>query len=646
MDRNRPHTHTSQEKIPYRYHRRHHALPALQRQRRRLSFERVEYLGDCSWGHFLTDRMLLLFPQQQWGESKNAIGFNAVKTCVEMNLSLEFFFDFLDLQKLVQSFYSGTWWAGETAYFNNHHNGSAGPSVQYLGSGSGKLAARLSNKNKNNNNNNNNNENSGEKQVEDGARKIKADVVEAILGELHLTLYHLEQSLDDVPNDFNDYSNFLNFCAGPPSSERLVEATVEDYRALFLQDKRLATTVIRHCLNEFYDLVMLFYIRGMIHSVLPIANEMAAYSVWGNKEIVPLPLRHQKQFRSVKQQRLTQRIRYTNNNNDNYKEESVLGIARPPVGLPPLPRLFPSPVGKTKLKEEETPLHYLNPFLDDHNNNKYETIAAYYPQCINENLKQDVFARFEQSYKTLHLVSKNRKSSFIQGSICPAWSLLRYTLVPLLYLQEQEGKLDTPGELNINNSKNNNNSPPLPLFALQTPEEALQRSFFRDAFYSLKEVPSSNNKNNMNHNSVLEYLKQNSMTAEPITKEPVSNHNHHQTNNNAVKVAYHFSRYVPSPDAVRHASAVVADKTYFKGVFAFLGTASLFSKNNPTESEFDPFSILSETKNEKEEKKLSENKETTENNNNNDKVEEAYRLWKKEHYTLVYNSGKMKEYFD
>ncbi|KAG5480398.1 hypothetical protein LSCM4_06164 [Leishmania orientalis] len=113
--------------------------PDTHYRRRRVAFDRLEYIGDNCWGTNISNRILLLYPDQQWLYSERCSTFTLVRDACEMNINLDFVFDTLELWHLLST----------TAH-------------SQLGHG-----------------------------------KMKADLVEGIFGELHLYLYGMVPKLQD-----------------------------------------------------------------------------------------------------------------------------------------------------------------------------------------------------------------------------------------------------------------------------------------------------------------------------------------------------------------------------------------------------------------------------------------------------------------
>ncbi|EAN79802.1 Mitochondrial RNA processing endonuclease 1 (mRPN1) [Trypanosoma equiperdum] len=102
------------------------------------AFQRMECIGDHNWGHSVCRRIVLLFPEVNWRANSNVLVMDALRTVLECNQHLVHVFTLLQL--------------------------------------SDKLGGR---------------------DVKEKSVKFKADIVEAIIGELHVALWSLQSSTND-----------------------------------------------------------------------------------------------------------------------------------------------------------------------------------------------------------------------------------------------------------------------------------------------------------------------------------------------------------------------------------------------------------------------------------------------------------------
>lgn len=161
-------------------------------RRRRIGFERLEYIGDNFWSVNLSKRLVQLYPDQRWLRGEHSLSFNAIRDACEMNTNLDFVFDTLRIADLLST-------------------------TEHL-----------------------------------GVKKMKADLVEAILGELHMHAEAYEPRLTD--------------------SEAYVE--VNGVR------EAQVCAVVQHCLSELYDLVVLQHARDLAATAIPLAKELVARRLW------------------------------------------------------------------------------------------------------------------------------------------------------------------------------------------------------------------------------------------------------------------------------------------------------------------------------------------------------------------------------
>ncbi|CCW66420.1 unnamed protein product [Phytomonas sp. Hart1] len=310
---------------------------ALFYTRRRIAFERLEYIGDNAWGSHISSRMMILFPDQQWQYSERSAAFNYFRDACEMNLMLEEMFDVLLLGR-IHPCYAG---------------------------------ARI------------------------GSGKLKADILESLIGELHVNVWGLEpQIYDDTP--FVEVNN--------------------------LQEGRFVA-LVNHCLTEIYDLIILHYSRSLSWNALPLAKELAVRHIW--KRTIPSLQRHKMAARSETTRAVVKCIDFsspvftttTSNGNDNStaskdSEGSSKGVCVVPsaqvmsrinlksmknLSLPALPALFDSPrcyprVVKHPLRE--IPLEELPQFT------------------VIEHTQQDVFAYLHRSFERLGFLNEDAYQIF------------------------------------------------------------------------------------------------------------------------------------------------------------------------------------------------------------------------------------------
>jgi hypothetical protein len=162
--------------------------------RRRAAFERLECIGDNTWGANMSSRMMVVLSDRQWQYSEGAYSFNTMRDALEMNTQLEQMFDLLDIMRVLPS-----------------------DIRDKIGSG-----------------------------------KIKADVLESILGELHVTLWGFIPKLSD--------------------SEEFVEVNGVGQAGI--------AALVQHVLTETYDTMILALLGELAKSAIPLAEEMAVNSLW------------------------------------------------------------------------------------------------------------------------------------------------------------------------------------------------------------------------------------------------------------------------------------------------------------------------------------------------------------------------------
>ena len=141
----------------------------------------------------MSTRIILLFPERQWLQSQCSTSFNALRDVMEMNTHLEEVYDLLHLTELFPA------------------------------------------------------------SVRDkiGTGKVKADVLEAIMGELHTHLWSYEPELyTKVP--FVE----LHCCAVP------------------------LATLIEHVMTEVFDIIVLSLLEGFLPEIIPLAAQLVAQYRW------------------------------------------------------------------------------------------------------------------------------------------------------------------------------------------------------------------------------------------------------------------------------------------------------------------------------------------------------------------------------
>jgi hypothetical protein len=162
--------------------------------RRRIAMERTECIGDNSWGHHMSHRMITLFPDRQFLFSQFAYSYNCFRDACEMNVTLEWIYDVLQISLL----------------FPVTHR-------ERIGNG-----------------------------------KMKADILEAMLGELHLCLFGFMPQIYD--------------------NQQYVEVNGGG--------ERLLSSIIEHVMTEIFDMIMLHFVGELLTTAVPLAKEIAVPMLW------------------------------------------------------------------------------------------------------------------------------------------------------------------------------------------------------------------------------------------------------------------------------------------------------------------------------------------------------------------------------
>lgn len=162
--------------------------------RRRVAMERTEIIGDNSWGHHMSHRMMALFPDRQFLYSQFAYSYNCFRDACEMNVTLEWIYDVLQISMLFPV----------------------------------SVRERI------------------------GNGKVKADILEAILGELHLNLFGFIPQIHDVMPFVE-----VNGCG-----------------------ERLLSSIIEHVMTEIFDMIILHFVGELLGTAIPLAKEIAAPMLW------------------------------------------------------------------------------------------------------------------------------------------------------------------------------------------------------------------------------------------------------------------------------------------------------------------------------------------------------------------------------
>ena len=208
------------------------------------AFERIECIGDNTWGSQLSARFMTLFPDYPWLTSHiGAAILNSMRDYLEGNHNLEVAFNALNLRR---------WWGGSDATSSHLLGGHAATAATTTAAAGGTAII---------------------------GQKFKADVVEALMGDLHVALWSLEPLYPSSSLSPTERFIALDRCWAAHRQRHADVGSAPHHNTDYAAVPAQTVFLLHYCIQEVLDIVLLASLTNFAADVIELLEDALAVSL-------------------------------------------------------------------------------------------------------------------------------------------------------------------------------------------------------------------------------------------------------------------------------------------------------------------------------------------------------------------------------